>query len=168
MKNIVLTGMMGCGKSTCARKLAARLALTAVDMDEEIVKQAGRSIPEIFAQDGEPYFRDLESACARALSERESLVIATGGGVVLRRENMDALRRSGVVFFLNRPANQIFGNVDMRGRPLAQNGKEAFLETFSKREAAYRGTADFVVEEFSSPEATVREICRLLEGIVWK
>ncbi len=163
MKNIILTGMMGCGKTTCGRALAARLGLEFADMDSEIEARAGKTVSAIFAEAGEARFRELETACARALGAREGLVVATGGGVVLRAENMQALRRNGVVFFLNRAADDIFDRVDLRARPLAQGGKQAFLRTFAAREARYRETADFVVEQFASPEATVREICRLLE-----
>lgn len=153
--NLVLIGMMGCGKSTCGRLLAQHLNRELVDMDTVIQQREGRSISHIFAQAGEEYFRDLESALAKELSRKDDLVISTGGGVILRPENVDALRQNAMVFWLNRPAEDIFDRTALDDRPLAQDGKAAFLERFAQRESKYRTAAHFVVEDFSSPQATV-------------
>ena len=84
MNNIVLIGMMGCGKTTCANLLHQRLGRPVADTDALIVERQGRSISDIFAAEGEGYFRDLETAVARELAERQGLIIATGGGLPLR------------------------------------------------------------------------------------
>ena len=97
MKNIVLIGMMGCGKTTCANLLHERLGSPVVDTDALIVEREGRSVSDIFAAEGESYFRDLETAVAKELSEPESLIIATGGGAVLRAENRENLRKNGTI-----------------------------------------------------------------------
>ncbi|MDD3165756.1 MAG: shikimate kinase [Oscillospiraceae bacterium] len=162
MKNIVLTGMMGCGKSTVGQALAAALGWEFADMDAEIVRAEGRTIPEIFARDGEAYFRAVETETARGLAGRQSLVIATGGGVVLREENMRALRETGVVVLLDRPASEIFDAVDMDGRPLAGD-KAAFLATYAARKTRYFATADAVCTAFSSVEASLAQILAILE-----
>lgn len=169
MKSIVLTGMMGSGKTTCGKTLARRLGRDLLDTDAMIVEQAGKSIPEIFAQDGEPAFRDWETKICRQLAGREDLVIATGGGLVLRPENVALLKEAGVVVFLNRPADLIFDSTSMAGRPLAQDGKEAFLKTFAVREPVYRSAADVTVSDFSSVAATVEAILHQLkerEGVL--
>lgn len=153
--NLVLIGMMGCGKSTCGRLLAQKLGRELVDMDTVIQQREGRSISDIFAAEGEGYFRDLETALARELAQQDNLVISTGGGVILRTENTDALRSTGMVVWLNRSAEDIFDGVALDDRPLAQDGKKAFLERFAQREAKYRAAAHVTVEDFSSPEATV-------------
>ena len=117
-----------------------------------IVSQAGKSIPEMFAQEGEPTFRDWETAICRQLTDRENLIIATGGGLILRPENVALLKARGVLVFLNRPADLIFDSTSMAGRPLAQNGKASFLQTFAVREPYYRAAADTVIETFTSVE----------------
>lgn len=165
MKNIVLIGMMGAGKTTCGRLLAEKLGRPFVDCDEVIEGFAGRTIPEIFAADGEEGFRELESQVIRELSAQEGLVIAAGGGAVLRQANVAALRGNGIILFLDRPAEEIYDSVDLAGRPLAQNGKEAFAATFRLRLPAYRTAADAMIFDFSSPEATVAEMLKKLEGL---
>lgn len=165
MKNIVLIGMMGAGKTTCGRLLAEKMNRPFVDCDEVIEGFAGRSVSEIFASDGEEAFRDLESTVIHELSAQEGLVIAAGGGAVLRQANVAALRSNGVILFLNRPAEEIFDHVDMADRPLAQKGREAFQATFRLRLPAYRTAADAIIFDFSSPEATVAEILTKLRTV---
>ncbi|MDD6188241.1 MAG: shikimate kinase [Clostridiales bacterium] len=114
--NIALIGMPGCGKSTVGGELAARLGRRLVDMDGEIVKRAGKTIPEIFAQDGEEEFRRLETAVLADISRESGLVIATGGGVVTRPENLPLLRRNSRVVLLERPIDDL----PTDGRPLSQ------------------------------------------------
>ena len=117
-KNIVLTGMPGSGKSTLGRALALSLGKEFVDSDEEIVKRAKKSIPQIFREEGEGAFRDLESSVIRSLSARQGLVLATGGGVPLRQENMENLRANGTVLFLDAPLSSLLPTDD---RPLSSN-----------------------------------------------
>jgi len=102
-KNLVLIGMPGSGKTTVGQLLSQRLDLPLVDTDWMVEREAGRSIPDIFAQDGEASFRALETRAARQAAAREGIVIATGGGMVLREENMAAMSACGGVFFLDRP-----------------------------------------------------------------
>ena len=156
--NLVLIGMMGCGKSTCGRLLARQLGRELVDTDQLIQTRQGRTISDIFAREGESCFRDLESAVAEELSVRDNLVIATGGGMILREKNTAALQKNGIVVWLNRSPEHIFDAESMDGRPLAQEGKEAFLTRFAQREERYRAAAHIIVSDFSSPEATVSAI----------
>ena len=102
MKNIILIGMMGCGKTTCGRLLARRLGRELVDTDALIVEREGRSIPDIFAQSGEDYFRAREVEAAGELARQEGLIVACGGGLPLRPAAMDPLRETGTVSFLAR------------------------------------------------------------------
>lgn len=117
IENIVLIGMPGCGKTTLGKIAAKQLGKTFVDMDAEIEKQAGTDIPSIFAAHGEEHFRQLERETALRLGKEKSQVIATGGGVVLRPENMKALSQNGRVVFLQRPVEELA----MDGRPLSKD-----------------------------------------------
>lgn len=108
VRNIILTGFMGTGKSTVGRRLAQRLGWKSVDTDELIERQAGKTISRIFEEDGEPAFREIEAQIARGLEKIEGYVIATGGGIVLRAENLAALKRAGRVVLLEATAETIY------------------------------------------------------------
>ena len=100
--NIVLIGMPGCGKSIIGKRLAMLLGREWIDIDQEIVRAAGKTIPEIFSEDGEDAFRRLETKCVAAAGAKSGCVISTGGGVVTRAENKDLLRQNGTVVYIRR------------------------------------------------------------------
>lgn len=162
MKNIILIGMMGCGKTTVGELLASRLRRKLVDTDRFIERQEGMSVSEIFETQGEGYFRSLEAGVAQALSLRQDLVIACGGGLPLQEGAMAALKESGTVVWLDRDAGEIFDREDMTGRPLAREGREAFAERAARRREVYGRWADLTVTDFTSPVSTA---ARVLEGI---
>lgn len=168
MKNIVLIGMMGCGKTTCAKLLAARLDLEAVDTDALIEAREGRSIPELFAAEGEAYFRDLERRVSGELAGRDGLVVACGGGLPLRADCIGPLRAGGTVFFLNRDPGEIYDSVPMDARPLGQGGRDAFLARFARREGVYRACADHIITQFATPQATVEAILECIGPAAFK
>lgn len=163
MKNIILIGMMGCGKTTIGTMLAEKLGRTLVDTDALIVEREGRTINEIFAADGEAYFREQERKVSEELAQQSGLVIACGGGLPLRADCIGALKESGIVFWLRRDPGQTYDTMDNSGRPLAQQGRQDFLDRFVQREAIYRRWADHVIDEFSSPEATMNHILEALK-----
>lgn len=155
-QNIVLTGMPGSGKSTVGRVLARQLDRELVDTDTEIIRLAKKPIPEIFAQRGERGFRDLESQVIQEVSRRTGLVIATGGGAILREENVRRLRQNGRIYFLDRPAEDILPTDD---RPLARD-MEAVRQRYAERYPRYISTADAAVPVRGSAEdvaAAIRE-----------
>ena len=162
MKNIILIGMMGCGKTSVGELLSSRLKRPLVDTDALIERQEGMSVPEIFETMGEPYFRSLETGVAQALSLREGLIIACGGGLPLQETAMAALKGSGTVAWLDRDPEDIFDHEDMTGRPLAREGREAFLERAAQRRQVYQRWADLTVTDFTSPVSTA---ARVLEGV---
>lgn len=143
-RNIVLIGLPGSGKTTVGQLLAENMERTFVDTDDLIVQREGRSIPEIFAADGEAYFRGVETKCAREAARMEDVIIATGGGMVLRGENMDALKETGVVYFLDRAAKEIAESVDVSGRPLLKDDQEKIYQMQKERDKLYRKYADAV------------------------
>lgn len=164
MKNIVLTGMMGSGKSTIARMLSEKLHRKAVDTDDLVVEMGGMSISDMFAIHGEEHMRLLETEACRKLSQEENLIIACGGGLPMRQENRELLRENGVVLFLRRDPGKTYDTMDRSGRPLAQQGREAFVERFLEREPIYREFSHIVIEDFSSHKNTLAEILKKLEG----
>lgn len=162
MKNIVLIGMMGCGKSTCGKLLAETLGRDFADTDALIEARQGRSIPDIFAAEGEAFFRALERQTAGELAAREDLVVACGGGLPMAEGAMAPLASTGLVVFLERDPADIFRNVSMSGRPLGQEGEAAFLARYAQREPSYRRWADLTV---ASQATAVETVNLILEGI---
>ena len=142
-ENIVLVGMPACGKSTVGRLLAQHLGRTLCDTDAEIVDFVGREITEIFATEGEQAFRDIESQviCER-VAQRNGLVIATGGGAILRDENVNALRRGGRLYFIDRPLEALLPTAD---RPLASSS-EAIKRRYEERYDRYCAVSDVRIE----------------------
>ena len=143
--NVVLIGFMGCGKTTLGARLAHMLGLTFVDMDDCIVKKAGCSIPEIFAQRGEAGFRRLESEVLDELAASGRKVISTGGGVVTVPENLPKLRALGFVVWLNPPERSIWNRVSRnRSRPLLQtpNPRQTVHDLLESRLPLYAAVAD--------------------------
>ena len=163
MKNIILIGMMGCGKTTVGRLLAQALGRELVDTDEAIERREGRSISDIFAQDGEGRFRDLEADLCQELARREALVVACGGGLPLREGCMDALGQNGTVFWLDRDPGETYDGLDTSGRPLAQGGREAFLERYAQRRPVYSRWARHVIRA-ADPEGAARAILDILHS----
>lgn len=149
MSIVSLIGMPGSGKSTVGRLLARRLDLSFLDSDNVIEDEVGCPIREFFAREGEERFRDVEQRTLAALCMRGPLVLATGGGSVLRSANRDALRNAGPVIYLHSPPNEVYRRVrhDTR-RPLLQvaDPLARLHELYEERDPLYRATAHFVIE----------------------
>ena len=158
MSNLVLIGMMGCGKTTVGQLLAQRMGWEFVDTDAYIEKRLNRAIPDLFAQEGEEFFRGWELRVSRELALRDHTVIACGGGLPTRPEAIAALKASGYVVWLNRDPEEIIDTVSMAGRPLGQGGRQAFLDRFAQREPIYRQWADHIEEGCQSPQETADRI----------
>lgn len=140
-QNIVLVGMPCCGKSTIGKMLAGELGYAWADTDDLVVAKTGMEIPEIFTRYGEAHFRELEAEVMRDLSAENGYVIATGGGSILREENIDLLHRNGRVYFVDRPLEQLIPTLD---RPLA-NSEEKVRRIYRERYERYCSVADVVV-----------------------
>ncbi len=146
---LALVGMPGCGKSTVGRHLARQLALQFVDSDAEIEQRIGMPIKDFFAQQGEEVFRDVEQDVIDTLSARDGLVLATGGGAVLRPSNRDALHSRMHVFYLRSSPEELHRRLRHdRQRPLLQVADPLgrLRELYRERDPLYRRTAHFVVE----------------------
>lgn len=146
MKNIYLCGFMGCGKSYMGKKLSEKLSCTLVDLDAYIEEKEGRTIPEIFAQDGEPHFRELEAKYIREMPENS--VVATGGGAIINPVTAETARNAGTVVFLDADFELCYSRI--KGdthRPLVMNNtKEQLSELFLKRREIYQKHSDFSVD----------------------
>ena len=153
---IALIGLPGCGKSTLGRRLGAELDLPCVDLDDVIVRLAGKTIPELFAI-SEDCFRDWESRALESVSGQR-VVLACGGGVVKRAENRAALRKNGFTIYVDRPVEQIVGDVDISGRPLLASGGATIYRLKEEREALYLEAADAIVPNAGTPEAALKRL----------
>lgn len=149
MGNVILIGFMGCGKTTVGLRLSYRLRRAVIDTDKEIEKEEKRAISDIFATDGEGYFRDKETACLQKLIESTSnQIISVGGGLPLREENRRLLHELGQVFYLCAKGETIYERLkDDTTRPLLQGGDPLTkIETLlQERDPYYRAAADVVV-----------------------
>ena len=155
-ENIVLTGMPGSGKSTVGQLLAKKLGRKFIDLDALITEKIGKTPAEIITQLGEPAFRDMESQVVREVSPENGCIIATGGGAVLRAENIAALKQNGKVFFLDRPVAQLLPTED---RPLSST-REAILQRYQERYPIYTKTADVVVSNDTTAVSAAQRIER--------
>ena len=152
-ENIVLTGMPGSGKSAVAAILGRRLGRQVIDTDRRIVELAGTEITEIFRRDGEATFRDLESRVIREAGRETGVIISTGGGAVLRPDNVDALRRNGRLFWLDRAEEELVPTED---RPLADS-REKMRTLYRQRRPVYEATADERIDVTGDAEDTAKK-----------
>ncbi|MDG1579873.1 shikimate kinase AroK [Pseudomonas sp. GOM6] len=169
MQNVILVGPMGAGKSTIGRLLAKELRLQFKDSDKEIEQRTGADIPWIFDVEGEQGFRDREQLMVAELCELQGVVIATGGGVVLRAENRKALREGGRVVYLHASVEQQLERTSRdRNRPLlrtAEPGK-VLRALMDIRDPLYREIADVIIEtDERPPRLVVQEIIERFEAL---
>lgn len=166
-KNIVLIGLMGCGKSTIGRKLQTLLGYPLVDTDQLIEEKAGMAVAEIFARRGEPYFREVESAVLNELSApgNPRRIIATGGGIIGRKANRKLLSQLGYVVWLQAPVDVILQRTGRnRDRPLLQteNPREKIERLLAERSPLYHEIADLELE--TAGLETEEIACGILES----
>jgi shikimate kinase len=147
--NIVLIGYRGTGKSTVGRLLSTRLGRELVSTDAEIVKRAQRTIPEIVNKEGWEYFRDLESDVCRELGIRDQLVIDTGGGAILREQNVEALKKNGTLFWLTASVETIARRIGGDNQRPSLTGTKSFVDEIEdvlrERTPKYQAAADRII-----------------------
>jgi shikimate kinase len=167
--NLYLVGMMGSGKSSAGRHLAERLGYRFLDADSSIEQVAGRSIPELFASEGEAGFRDLEAAVLNQIASWHSLVVATGGGVVTRPENWGQLQQ-GVVIWLDAPDALLLERLsaDPTPRPLMQSADPAarLAELMSERRPLYAQADLHIVQDGRSADQVAEQVLEALPGVL--
>ena len=168
-KNVVLVGFMGTGKSRVGRILAGRMGRRFVDLDEEIVGQNNISINEIFERYGEDRFRELESEAVKRVSSMEDLVISTGGGVLIRLENVKMLKQNGVLIRLEASAEEILRRVEGKThRPLLNvDDKMGAIEKKLEERRRFYDLADLSVDtEKGGPDMIAEEVFRVFSDFV--
>lgn len=162
--NIVLIGYRGTGKSAVGRALAAKLGRAVVSTDQEIVKRAGRTIPQIVADHGWEHFRDLESEVCKDLAGRNNLIIDTGGGAILRQKNVAALKQNGLLFWLTASVGTITTRIGSDTQRPSLTGTKSFVEeiqdVLSERTPSYQAAADHTLSTDG------RSVNQLVENIL--
>ncbi len=166
MRNIVLFGFMGCGKTTIGNLLASRLNMPFIDMDEYIEEKASMPISEIFRLYGEEHFRALERQAAQHFSEEKGLIISAGGGTMTFPENVKLLKKGGDAVFLNISLETAYRRLEgSTTRPLLERSdRQQFIkELFQKRLPLYLQAADIVIDADPNPETVVNSILSSLK-----
>ena len=160
MKTLFFIGFMGAGKTSVSAALGRMLKLPVIEMDEQIARQEGITIPEIFAQQGESHFRQCETALLEGLAAESACLVSCGGGVAMRQKNVDAMRRCGTVVLLTARPEVILERVkDSDERPLLQGRKNVtdIAALMAQRRSAYEAAADVTVD---TSDLTIEEVCR--------
>lgn len=163
MKNIVLIGMPGSGKTTIGELITNKINMKLCNIDKYIETSEGMTISDIF-KNGEDYFRDIETKAVEAISERKNLIIDTGGGVIKRINNIQLLRKNGLIIFINRPLDKIIGDIDVSNRPLLKDGKERLHRLYEERFNIYRASCDYELMNDSGLDDITRKILNIIEA----
>ena len=167
---VFLTGFMGVGKSKIGLILAQRMGRFFFDTDQMVELRAGKSVAAIFADEGEEYFRQLEHSCVLAISDRSDVVVALGGGAITRQNNVEAVRRKGVLVCLEASVDTIFARVDRRNdRPLLaglgpEEKRAKIVQMLDERAPFYdQAHIKLRTSETQAPEDTAQQLIKLLE-----
>jgi len=167
--NIILVGLMGSGKTTIGRQLAKQLQRDFFDCDHEIENRTGANIPLIFELEGEEGFRKRETAMLDELTQKQNIVLATGGGAVLASENRKMLRQRGHVIYLQASIDQLWERTRLdKNRPLLQtdNPRDKIASLFENRDPLYREVADTIIDTSNNHlKTTLKEIQTTLADI---
>lgn len=162
MKNIVLIGMPGCGKSTIGYRMSQKINYSFFDADKYLEEKENRIISDIFSKEGEEYFRKLETKYLKDLSKKEQIIISTGGGAVKKKENIDILKQNGIIIFLDRTIEDI-SKENHENRPLLQN-IENLWKLYDERINLYRKYADIIIKNDDDMNVIVERTITTLKG----
>ena len=162
-RHVFLIGMPGCGKSSLGRKVGSMLRVPYVDMDQRISDTVGCSISEMFEHYGEQAFRNAETNTLIQLTREKPSLISTGGGTVLRENNRAIMRNHGVIVLIDRPLEEIMGDIKLDRRPLlAQKGLSEVERLYHERIDIYRSAADFVMDNSNGYHAGLRGLEQIM------
>lgn len=161
-KNIVIIGMPGSGKTIIGYLVSKKLKMKFVDMDQCIVQKENKTIEDMFYI-SEEYFRNVETECAIELSKENSLLIATGGGIIKRKENMDYLRENSIIVFLNRPLENIIADINIKTRPLLKESIDNINKLYYERFHLYKKYCDVEILNETTIDDAVYNIVNALK-----
>ena len=165
-KNIIsLVGMPGSGKSTIGRIISSKIGYDFIDLDMEIEDFEGLDIPEIFKSKGETYFRKIESLCLKKEISKENILLSTGGGSILKKENREILKKNSIVIYIDRDVRDIIKSVDLRDRPLLKKDVTEIFSLYESRKNIYKEVSDIVVKntgEISMIVSIIEDMLKLI------
>lgn len=167
MNHVFLCGFMGCGKTTVGKEAARLAAVPFIDLDDAIVARSGKTISQIFAEHGEKYFRELETAVlAETAFSQSSAIVATGGGALISASNAELCQKRGTVVFLDVPFEVCYNRIcNDAGRPIAASrNKEELLKLYENRSALYRTHSGVVLSDAPLEERAARVASLLLQN----
>lgn len=163
IKNIVLIGMMGSGKTTVAQMLHQTLRCPWIDIDEYIEQKYQMSIPDMFAV-SEDYFRQKESLCCQEIAHRQGTIISCGGGVIKNFDNIEALHQNGWIIYLDRPVDLIIQDIDISYRPVLKKGSEYLYELYRQRHHLYLKACDYHIINDASLEVLCQRLIQWIKA----
>lgn len=158
--NIILIGMMGSGKTTVGKKISLKTDFKFIDMDDFIESKYNMKIPDMF-NISEEFFRNRETEVCNDLSELDNCIISCGGGVIKRKENIDLLKQNGVIFYIDRPIDDIAKDVNLSTRPLLKDGPNKLFEIFNERKESYETLCDYRIINDKSGNECADKIIRI-------
>lgn len=164
-KNIVLIGILGCGKTTIGKALAEKTGIEFVDVDEYIEKRLNTTINDIFKQGGEDEFRKIETEAIKEVSSRLPCIISTGGGAIKKQENMKILGENSIIVFINRPIENITADIDISFRPLLAEGPSKLYSLYKERYPLYKKYADYEIINDRDVETIVNQLINLIKEV---
>ena len=157
MKNIVLIGMPGSGKTTVSTMLSKELNWPLIDIDQYLVEKYQQSIEDMF-NISEEYFRERETICCKEVSTLQGHILSTGGGVIKNQINIEMLKENGIIFLLDRRIENIIQDIETSTRPLLKEGKEKLYTLYHERHALYLKSADVIVDNNHDIKDTIKQI----------
>lgn len=164
MKNIVLIGMPGCGKSTIGKLLSKETGFKFLDLDDYVMESNDMTIEEMF-EHGEEFFRDKETKAVKEVSENLGIIISTGGGVIKRKENMLNLKRNGTIIFIDRSPEKIIQTLDNSVRPLLKDGVKRIFDLYKERYKLYINYSDKTVENNGNINEVISKVKDMIPSI---
>lgn len=164
MKNIILIGMPGCGKTTLGKILSKELNMNFIDLDKYVEDKYKETIEDMFKK-GEEYFRNKESQAVTSMEGIKNTIIATGGGIIKKKRNMELLKSCGYIIFIHRKPEKILKNVDISNRPLLKDNKNKIFDLYKERHMLYEEWSDFIVDNNEAIEETLNKLKNLIRTL---